>query len=94
MTAILYKKRKKITQSGPGTKQAWILSYNEPEAEFIEPVMGWNGTRSTNDQIQLEFPDIDSAKKYAKLNNIELSQISTPKAQTADFNKSYIDNFK
>ena len=95
MTAILYKKRKKITQSALSKKEVWLLIYNEPEALFVEPVMGWNGSHGTNNQIKIEFPDMDSAITYAKNHGIDISDnVIKSKLQIKDFNKSYVENFK
>ena len=53
--------------------------------------MGWESSRDTMSEVQLEFSTKDEAINYAKKNNIEYNLIEPQKRKI--IKKSYADNF-
>ena len=77
-------------QSGRGKLKEWLLEF-ETKDPSINPLMGWEASTDTLEEIILKFPTKEKAIKYAKKNNISYS-IVEPKQR--DFViKAYADNF-
>ncbi len=77
-------------QSGRGKSKNWILKF-ETKDPSINPLMGWETSTDTLEEIVLKFSTKEKAIDYAKKNGISYSLIEPPKKQ---FNiKSYADNF-
>ncbi len=77
-------------QSGRGKLKEWLLEF-ETKDPSINPLMGWETSTDTLEEIILKFPTKEKAIEYAKKNNISYS-IVEPKQR--DFViKAYADNF-
>lgn len=48
------------------TGSAWRLTFERHTAPFIEPLMGYTGRRDTLTQVELSFPTLESAIRYAE----------------------------
>nr|WP_261319007.1 ETC complex I subunit [Rhizobium leguminosarum] len=46
--------------------QGWRLVFERRSAPFIEPLMGYTGCTDTLTQVELEFPTLESAIRYAE----------------------------
>jgi len=92
MKAKIYKPSKTSMQSGLGKTKKWVFEYQKQKDLIREPLMGWTGSRDTNEQVKLLFEDIDQAINYAKKNNIEYEVI--PEMKKKYSSKLYSDNFK
>ncbi len=93
----IYKPAKSSMQSGVKNTLKWILEFiddenEESDARFIEPLMGWTGTRSNLSQMRLYFKDKQSAVSYAKQNGFY--SILEDEKQRKVIPKSYSDNFR
>ena len=77
-------------QSGTKKFNKWILEYIT-EKPGINPLMGWESSTNTLDELVLQFSSKDMAIQYAKKNNIEF-EIIEPKNRKI-IKKSYADNF-
>ena len=77
-------------QSGTKKFNKWILEYIT-EKPGINPLMGWESSTNTLDELVLQFSSKDMAIQYAKKNNIEF-EIIEPKNRKI-VKKSYADNF-
>ena len=77
-------------QSGTKKFNKWILEYIT-ERPGVNPLMGWESSTDTLDELALQFPSKDMAIQYAKKNNIEF-EIIEPKNRKI-IKKSYADNF-
>ena len=77
-------------QSGLKKFDKWILEFitNDPT---INPLMGWESSDDTLDELNLEFKTKELAINYAKKNNIEYELIEPKTRKT--LKKSYADNF-
>ena len=88
--AKIYIPTKTAMQSGRGKLKKWILEF-ETKDPSINPLMGWETSTDTLEEIVLKFPSKEKAIEYAETNNISY-QIIEPK-QKEYVIKSYADNF-
>ena len=56
--------RSAMTSARP--RRAWRLSFERRSAPFIEPLMGYTGSRDTLTQVELSFPTREAAIAYAE----------------------------
>ncbi len=77
-------------QSGRGKNNKWVLEF-ETKDPSINPLMGWETSSDTLEEVVLKFPSKEKAIEYAKKNNI-LFTIIEPKKRKFVI-KSYADNF-
>ena len=88
--AKIYKPTKTSMQSGIGKTKKWILEYID-ESVSINPLMGWETSTDTLEEVTLKFSTKDQAIEYAKKNNISYRVIEPKKKEFVI--KSYADNF-
>ena len=77
-------------QSGLGKSDKWILEF-ETKDNSINPLMGWESSSDTLNELRLEFSSKDLAVNYAKKMKIEYEIIEPKKRKFVK--KSYADNF-
>ena len=77
-------------QSGRGKLKKWVLEF-ETKDPSINPLMGWETSTDTLEEVILKFPSKEKAIEYAENNNISYTVIE-PK-QKKFVIKSYADNF-
>ena len=77
-------------QSGRGKLKRWVLKF-ETKDSSTNPLMGWESSTDTLDEIKLEFETKDKAVEYAIKNGIKY-QIIEPKPREFVI-KSYAENF-
>ncbi len=75
--AKIYIPAKTATQSGDG-KQKWILEFITKDPS-INPLMGWETSTDTLEEIILKFQTKEKAIEYAKANNISYTIIEPKK---------------
>ena len=92
MTARIYKPAKSAMQSGLAQTKDWILEHESDSPRFLDPLMGWTGSRDMREQIRLEFDSKEEAIAYAEQHGIAY-RLSEPKTRKP-IKKSYADNFK
>jgi hypothetical protein len=63
--ARIYRPGRSVTTSAR-TGSAWRLTFERRTALFIEPLMGYTGSRDTLTQVELSFPTLESAIGYAE----------------------------
>ena len=88
--AKIYKPTKTSMQSGIGSTKKWVLEYID-ESTTINPLMGWETSTDTLEEVILKFSTKEKAIEYAKKNNISYSVIEPNKKKFVI--KSYADNF-
>ena len=88
--AKIYIPTKTAMQSGRGKLKNWLLKF-ETKDPSINPLMGWETSTDTLEEVVLKFPTKEKAIDYAKKNNISYTVID-PK-QREFVIKSYADNF-
>jgi hypothetical protein len=52
--------------SAAADTQVWRLRFRGPGQRFIEPLMGWTGSTDPLDGLELKFPTLESAIRYAR----------------------------
>ena len=77
-------------QSGRGKLKKWVLEFETKESS-INPLMGWETSTDTLDEVILKFSSRKQAVEYAENNNISYTVIETKKKEFVI--KSYADNF-
>ena len=63
--ARIYRLSRPVTTAGKARK-SWRLVFERRTAPFIEPLMGYTGGDDPLTEVELEFPDLESAIGYAK----------------------------
>ena len=88
--AKLYKPSKTAMQSGLKKFDKWIIEFITDEPG-VNPLMGWESSTDTYDELNLEFESIELAISYAKKNKIDFEVIESKERKV--LKKSYADNF-
>ena len=77
-------------QSGRGKLKKWVLEF-ETKDPSINPLMGWETSTDTLEEVILKFTSKQQAVEYAEKNNISYKVIEPKKKEFVI--KSYADNF-
>ena len=77
-------------QSGRGKQKKWVLTF-ETKDPSINPLMGWETSTDTLEEVTLKFSTKDQAIDYAKKMKIDYEIIEPKKRKVTK--KSYADNF-
>ena len=88
--AKIYIPAKTAMQSGRGKLKNWVLEFITKDPS-INPLMGWETSTDTLEEIILKFPSKEKAIEYAEKNNISYNVIEPKKREFVI--KSYADNF-
>ena len=90
MKVRILKPAKTAMQSGEANTREWLLE-SEPAPKFVDPLMGWTGSRDTMQQVQIWFNTLDEAKSHAERNGWQYSVEMPRQRQVRP--KAYADNF-
>ena len=71
-------------QSGRGKLKKWVLKFDTKD-NSVNPLMGWESSTDTYEEIILKFSSKDKAIEYAKKNNISYKVIE-PKKRNLSLN--------
>ena len=77
-------------QSGRGKLKKWILEFDTKDPS-TNPLMGWETSTDTLEEVILKFSSKEKAIEYAEANNISYRVIEPNKKEYVI--KSYADNF-
>ena len=77
-------------QSGRGKLKKWVLEFHTKDPS-INPLMGWETSTDTLEEVILKFSSKEKAIEYAEKNNISYTVIKPKKKEFVI--KSYADNF-
>ena len=77
-------------QSGRGKLKKWVLQF-ETKDPSINPLMGWETSTDTLEEVILKFSSKEQAVEYAENNNISYTVVEPKKKEFVL--KSYADNF-
>ena len=77
-------------QSGRGKPKKWVLQF-ETKDPSINPLMGWETSTDTLEEVILKFSTKEQAVEYAENNNISYTLVEPKKKEFVI--KSYADNF-
>ena len=76
--AKIYIPTKTAMQSGRGKLKKWVLEF-ETKDPSINPLMGWETSTDTLEEVILKFPSKEKAIEYAENNNISYTVIEPKK---------------
>ena len=68
--ARIYKPSRSPMTSAKAPSRGWRLRFERRTAPFIEPLMGYTGGDDTLTQVELSFPTLHSAVRYAERNGL------------------------
>jgi len=88
--AKIYIPTKTAMQSGRGKLKKWVLKF-ETKDPSINPLMGWETSTDTLEEVIIKFPSKEKAIEFAENNNISYTVIEPKKKEFVI--KSYADNF-
>ena len=88
--ARIYIPSKTAMQSGRGKLKKWVLQF-ETKDPSINPLMGWETSTDTLEEVILKFSTKEQAVEYAENNNISYTLVEPKKKEFVI--KSYADNF-
>jgi hypothetical protein len=88
--AKIYIPAKTVMQSGRGKLKKWVLEFVTKDTS-INPLMGWESSTDTLDEVILKFSSKEKAIEYAKANDISYTVVEPEKKEFVI--KSYADNF-
>ena len=77
-------------QSGRGKLKKWVLQF-ETKDPSTNPLMGWETSTDTLEEVILKFSTKEQAVEYAENNNISYTLVEPKKKEFVI--KSYADNF-
>ena len=77
-------------QSGRGKTKKWVLEFVTKDTS-INPLMGWESSTDTLEEVILRFSSREKAIEYAESNDISYKIIEPKKKEFVI--KSYADNF-
>ena len=88
--AKIYIPAKTAMQSGRGKLNKWVLEF-ETKNPSINPLMGWETSTDTLEEVILKFASKEKAIEYAETNNISYKVVEPNQKEYVI--KSYADNF-
>ena len=88
--ARIYIPSKTAMQSGRGKTKKWVLEFITKDTS-INPLMGWESSTDTLEEVVLRFSSKEKAIEYAESNDIIYKVIEPKKKEFVI--KSYADNF-
>ncbi len=91
MTARIFKPSRNAMQSGEAQTRQWRLEFDPADARFIEPLMGWTGSRDTSGQVRLSFETGEEAIAFAEKHAIPYA-VEAPRPHRLRY-RTYADNF-
>lgn len=87
----IYRPARNPMQSGRANTKNWLIEFEPQTPPFIDPLMGWTGSKDTLQQVRLKFATREQAIAFAKKQGRDYS-ISEPHELKVR-PKSYADNF-
>ena len=88
--ARIYIPSKTAMQSGRGKTKKWVLEFITKDTS-INPLMGWESSTDTLEEVVLRFSSKEKAIEYAESNDISYKVIEPKRKEFVI--KSYADNF-
>lgn len=87
-TARIYQPcRSAMTSAKP--RKDWRLVFERRTAPFIEPLMGYTGGRDTLTQVELNFPTLEAAIRYAERQGLNYVVQAAPPASQAKVTRQH-----
>ena len=81
--ARIYRPARSVMTSARVSPKGWRLVFERRTVPFIEPLMGYSGSHDTLTQVELTFPTLESAIRYAERQGIAYV-VQRPPDRTGD----------
>lgn len=91
MIAKIYRPARTAMQSGMRRTKDWVMEFEHDGSRFIEPLMGWTGSKDMAQELMLYFSSVEEAVEYAKKRGIAY-EVWKPEERVV-VPKSYASNF-
>lgn len=88
----IYKPARNVMQSGRAKTKQWVLEPELDSPRLPEPLMGWQSSKDTNNQIKIYFETQDDAVSFASKKGWHYSVM--PEHNKRVQPRNYADNFK
>ncbi len=93
MIARIYQPARSAMQSGQANTRSWVLEFLPADSKFIDPLMGWTGSRDMNQQVRLSFDSREAAIVYAEKHGLSFQVFEPKKRRHILRQNGYGDNF-
>lgn len=64
-TARIFRRGRSAMSSGTADTRCWRMTFRGRGQRFIDPIMGWTGTDDPLAGLELQFPTLEAAIRYA-----------------------------
>ncbi|MER8657430.1 NADH dehydrogenase ubiquinone Fe-S protein 4 [Mesorhizobium sp. M0847] len=92
-TARIYQPCRPVMTSAKPRK-AWRLVFERRTAPFVEPLMGYTGGRDTLTQVELNFPTLEAAIRYAERQGLNYVVQAAPPTSQAKIRSQHVSQEK
>jgi hypothetical protein len=92
MAARIYQRYRNAMTASRALKDEWVLEFESKTPRRPDPLTGWSGGADTQNQVQLVFPTLESARAYAARQGVDVHIV--PASPVKLKLQSYADNFK
>ena len=72
-TVRIFRRSRSAMSSGAGDTRCWRLTFRGPGQRFIEPLMGWTGSTDPLAGLELRFPTLEAAIRYARRQGLDFA---------------------
>ena len=87
----IYRPSKTAMQSGRAKTRQWVMVFEPSDRSTPDPIIGWNGSGDTKQQVRLTFETEAEAIAYARKEGYTYT-VSEPRERRIK-PKAYADNF-
>lgn len=71
-TARIFRRSRSAMSSGANDTRCWRLTFRGPGRRFIEPLMGWTGSTDPLAGLEIKFPTLEAAIRYARRHGLDV----------------------
>jgi hypothetical protein len=89
--ARIYRPSRSAMTSGKALTKGWRLVFDRRSAPYIEPLMGWTAGDDTLTQVELSFPTLQAAVRYAERQGLTYHVENDPQSGQASDARRVID---
>lgn len=89
--ARIYRPSRSAMTSGKALTKGWRLVFDRRSAPYIEPLMGWTAGDDTLTQVELSFPTLRAAIRYAERQGLTYHVENDPQSGKASDGRRVID---
>ncbi|MCB2055324.1 MAG: ETC complex I subunit [Geminicoccaceae bacterium] len=89
--ARIYRPAKTATSSGRRKTHRWVVEFEPRSRKEADRLIGWIGSDDTDQQVQMRFPDQESAIAWCKREGLTYTVYEPHERRIRP--KAYADNF-